>query len=116
MGRARTALVGKVNETYRATGVMTLAQIAALLARDTERDDRAARRLAELLPEGMAESPFLEDGALAEWIDLLVRTEKMDQLLGGRLGMELSGEDVPRPVDGATRLGALRAGTDGLET
>ena len=131
MGRAREALAAKVEETGRALPlggpVASLGQIAALIRRDTEGDDREVRKLIAIQPvvPGMA---LLEDGALLDWFDLMLRTEAMDRALGtmperglgfGGHGFAevrtvgLPGDEVTR--DGATRLGALRTGDERLE-
>jgi len=133
MGRAREALAAKVEETGRALTlggpVASLGQIAALIRRDTEGDDREVRKLIAIQPvvPGMA---LLEDGALLDWFDLMLRTEAMSRALGdlaprgeglgfGGHGFAevrtvgLPGDEVTR--DGATRLGALRTGDERLE-
>ena len=124
MGRAREALAAKVEETGRALTlggpVASLGQIAALIRRDTEGDDREVRKLIAIQPvvPGMA---LLEDGALLDWFDLMLRTEAMDRALGTMpergagfaevRTVGLPGDEVTR--DGATRLGALRDGKVG---
>lgn len=130
LSRARTALIRTVREVAGdmavKTGSMTLSsqmlQAAALLERGTEEGDQGALAVARGLPVDLA----VETGGslgdregLTQWIELMLRTERMDQALARVMaapGMEWP-EGAPVLVldagptgrsttnDGETRLG-----------
>lgn len=115
VGVAREALARTVEENALAisrAGVgmvtaRTLGQIAALIRKDTERDDADARRLIELMPV-VDRTPLLAEGVLMEWFDLMLQAEAMDRALGElAVGLapviDVVADGRPMTVDGATR-------------
>lgn len=107
LSRARQALIRTIREVAEniaaQTGSMTVSsqmlQAAALLGRDTEEGDAGALAIARGLPVDLAPESAGSLGdreGLTTWIELMIRTEKMDRALARVMAdPDLDAGDIP---------------------